>query len=161
MSKLIAPAIPGRHRIEAYGLVMDVSDTTKYLIVNSKGLILGLHSKPVNFSNKGLLSHRNESFGYVVAPETPEDTLVWVGIGNPPPEKEIRSDTLVPALIYGNERVVPDYTTHYAVLPSGNITVFSEEPQLTSEGWLFRTGSAIATIGTTDPTDWQNSLRQI
>ena len=161
MSKLIAPAIPGRHRIEAYGLVMDVSDSTKYLIVNTKGLIIGLHSKPVNFSNKGLLSYRNESFGVVVAPETPEDTLVWVGIGNPPPEKEIRSDTLVEAMIYGNERVVPDYATHYAVSPSGNINVYSHEPKQVGDGWMFVDGVATATIGKTDPTDWQNSLRRI
>jgi len=161
MSKLIAPPIPGRHRIEAYGLVMDVSDSTKYLIVNTKGHILGLHSKPVNFSNRGLHKHIEETFGYVVAPEAPEDTLVWVGLGNPPPEKEIDSDTLVPAMIYGNERVVPDYTAYYAVSPSGNINVYSHEPKQVGDGWMFVDGVATATIGKTDPTDWQNSLRRI
>ena len=161
MSKYIAQALPTTRRVSVYGLILDVNTATKYLVINNKGMITGLLDKPTNFSDRGIAKLRSETFGSVVAPATPEDTLVWVGEGNPPPEKEIRSDTLVPAMIYGNERVVPDYATHYVVLPSGNITVFSEEPQLTSEGWLFRTGSALATIGTTDPTDWQNSLRQI
>lgn len=161
MSKLIVPPIQGRHRIEAYGLVMDVSDSTKYLIINTQGLITGLHSKPINFSDRGLRKHTEEILGCLGAPENPEDTLVWVGIGNPPPEKEIRSDTLVEALIYGNERVVPDYATHYAVSPSGNINVYSHEPKHVGDGWMFIDGAATATIGKTDPTDWQNSLRRI
>lgn len=161
MSKLIAQPQPGHHRIEAYGLVMDVSDSVKYLAINSKGYILGLTGKPVNFSDLGLSQKRIEVYGQVVVTARPEDTLVWVGIGNPPPEKEIRSDTLVPAMIYGNERVVPDYVEYYAVSPSGNINCYSEQPTLVAAGWIFRNGSAVATIGKTDPTDWQNSLRKI
>ena len=161
MSKLIAQPQPGYHRIEAYGLVMDVSDSTKSLAINSKGYILGLTGKPVNFSDLGLSGKYVEVHGRVVVTARPEDTLVWVGKGNPPPEKEIRSDTLVSAMIYGNERVVPDYATCYAVSPSGNINCYSEKPTLAVEGWIFRNGSAVATIGQTDATDWQNSLRQI
>ena len=48
-----------------------------------------------------------------------------------------------------------------AVSPSGNINVYSHEPKQVGDGWMFVDGAATATIGKTDPTDWQNSLRRI
>jgi len=160
MSKLIAPPIQGRHRIEAYGLVMDVCNSTKYLVISPKGEIIGLKTKPINFSRKGLMAQHTEVFGKVVATnQEPEDTLVWVGIGNPPPEKEIHSFILVDALVYGNERLVPHNAQYYAISPTGVINTFTARPTLSMAGWVAQ--GLITPIGTADPTDWVDSLRPI